>query len=161
DVIERPYAALFSAAKQRIDDLKQQVLEKIRVLLVHARCDQQLPGAVATVLDRVEKVRLAGPLVAEHGDNFRMSVWVVAVEIDDREKQSPLGRVEVRDVVPGTDFVVRIAGKVVAEWVPRPAQRVKGAIRPRAGCGGRHVLRTSMFSGQRSAVSGEPTNSLA
>src|SRR5262245_28092582 len=97
------------------------------------------------MLDRVEQVRLAGPLVAEDWYDLRMRVRVVAVEIDDREEQPPLRGVEVGDVVAGADFVVRVAGKVVAEGVPRPAQRFKGAIRSRADSGGRHVLRTSVF----------------
>ena len=49
-VVERADAALFAAAQKRVDDLEQQVFEKVGVLLVYAGRDQQLPGSFAAKL---------------------------------------------------------------------------------------------------------------
>jgi hypothetical protein len=145
DMFQRPNSALFAAAKQRVNDLEKQVFEEVRVLLVNPRRDQELPGTVSAVLDRVQQVRLAGALVAEYRNDFRVRARVVSVQVNDREQKPALARVQVGDVVPRAHLIVRVAREVVPEGIARPAQRFDGAVHARvAGSGGRHV-RTSMF----------------
>ena len=69
---------------------------KSRVLLVGAGRDEQLPGAVGAVLDRVQQVRLARPLVAEDRHHLGVRRRVVAVQIDDAEQLVALARRTVR-----------------------------------------------------------------
>src|SRR5207253_6290453 len=78
DVFQRSFAALLAAAQKRVDHLKEEILEKLRVLLIRSRRDEQLPGAAGAVLDRVQKVGLARALVAEHGDHLRVRARIVA-----------------------------------------------------------------------------------
>ena len=86
DVLHRPTALLLPTPQQRVDDLEQEVFQEVGVLLEHPRRDQQLPLTAAAVLDAVQQVRLARPLVAEHRNHLRVRAWVAAVEIDDREQ---------------------------------------------------------------------------
>ena len=98
-----------------------------------------MPLAARAVLDRVEQVRLAGTFVPENGHDFRVRVRVVAVEVDDAVEQVAFGGEEFGHVVAGADFVVWVAGEVVAEWVAGALQHVAGAARNRAvGQGGGH-----------------------
>ena len=82
---------LLAAAQESIDELEKEIFEEIAVFLVDAGRDQQLPGSFVAVLDRVQQVRLARPLVTQDRHHFRMRARVVAVEIDDAEKLVALG----------------------------------------------------------------------
>ena len=128
DVLQRPLAALFAAAQERVDHLKQQILEEIRVFLISARRDKQLPSAVGAMLDRVQQVRLARALVAEHGDHLRVRSRIVAIEVDDREELGALAGEQLRHVIAGADLVVGVAGKVIAERVADPPQGLGRAL---------------------------------
>ena len=136
---QRPGPLLLAAAQERVDDLEQQVFQKLAVLLISPRRHQQLPGAVAAMFDRVEKVRLTRPFIAEHRHHLRVRRRIVTIEIDDAEELLALRGVELGDVVARADFIVRVAGKVVAKWVPGPAKHFRDPVHKRSfGNGGRH-----------------------
>ena len=136
---QRPGPLLLAAAQERVDDLEQQIFQELAVLLISPRRHQQLPGAVAAMLDRIQKVRLARPFVAEHRHHLRVCRRIVTIEIDDAEELLALRGVELGDVVARADFIVRVAGKVVAKWVPGPAKHFRDPVHKRSfGNGGRH-----------------------
>ena len=110
-------AALFAAAQKSVDDLEQQVFEKVGVLLVYAGRDQQLPGALAAMLDRVQQVGLARPLVPEHRDHLGVGGGVIAVQVDDVQEQVAFRGVQLRHVVTRANVVIRVAGEVVAKRI--------------------------------------------
>ncbi len=147
DEVQRPYALLPPAAEQRINNLIQQVFEEVGVLLVDAGGDEQLPSAFGAVLDRVQQVRLAGPLVAEHRHDLGVGGRVVAVQVHDAEQLVALGGEQLGDVVAGADLVVGVAGEVVAERVAGAAQGLQGPVGQRAvGDGGGHGFPPRIFS---------------
>ena len=114
DVFERPHALLLSTPEQRVDDLEQQIFQEIRVLLIHAGRDEQLPRAFGAVLDRMQQVRLARSFVADHRHNFRMRARVAAVQVHHAEELIALLRKELGNVIAGTILVIGIAG--IAYW---------------------------------------------
>jgi hypothetical protein len=138
DELDRPAAALRPTAEERVDDLEQDVFEEVGPLLVRPGSDKKLPAVGRAVLDRVEQVGLARPLVAEHGDDLGVRRRVVAVQIDDGQKLLALARVQLRDVVAGADLIVRVAGEVVAEGVPASAQDLERAVVQGSFGDGRH-----------------------
>src|SRR5262249_25107508 len=98
-VLQGPGVLLPAAAEQGVDELEEQVLEEVGVLLVDARGDQQLPGALRAVLDRVEQVGLAGALVAQHRDDLGVGGGGQAVEVDDGQELLALEGEKLGDVV--------------------------------------------------------------
>ena len=119
---QRPPALLLAAAQQRVDDLEQQIFEKIAVALIGARRDQQLQGPVAGMLDRMQQVRLAGPLVAQDRHHFRVQPRRGPIQLHHALQLVALPGVQLRHVKAGTDVIVRIAGEVVAERIAHPPQ---------------------------------------
>src|SRR5262249_29589783 len=109
---------------------------EVGVLLVDAGRDQHLPGAAVAVLDGVEQVGLAGPLVAEHRHDLGVRGRVVAVQVDDAEQLVALTGEQLGDVVAGADLVVGVAGEVVAERVAGTAEPLQGPVRERARSSG-------------------------
>ncbi len=73
--------------------------------------DEQLPGPLRPVLDRVEKVRLAGALVSQDRYDLGMRTRRVAVQIHHAEQQLALLGVQLGDMVTGADLVVGVAAK--------------------------------------------------
>ncbi len=138
DELQRPGALLPAAAEQGVDELEQKVFQKIHISLIRSRRDEQLPRRLGAVLDGVEQMRLAGPLVAQHRDHFRVHRGGVAVQIDDGEELFALLGEQFGDVVAGADFVVGVAREVVAERVAGAAQRFQGALRQGSNGGGWH-----------------------
>ncbi len=131
DRVQRPQVLLLAAAEQGVDDLEQQVFQEFGVALVSARRDQQLPLAAGAVLDRVQQVRLARALVAQHGNDLGVHARRGAVQIDDVEQLLAFTAKQLGDVVEGANLVIGIAGEVVAERIAGPAQLFQSPFRQR------------------------------
>jgi hypothetical protein len=84
------------------------------------------------VLDGVQQVGLAGPLVAKYGNDLRVRRGVVAIQVHDAEKLVPFAGEQFRHVIAGTDLVVGIAGEIISERVAGPAQHFLGSFRQRS-----------------------------
>src|SRR5579871_6926118 len=53
---------------------------------------------------------------------------IAAIEIDDAQEKFAFGREKLGDVIAGADFVVGVAGEVIAERVAAAAKRFEGAF---------------------------------
>ena len=84
---QRTHAAKVAALEKAmeslavVDQLKEEILEEVRIFLIAAGRDEQLSGAFAPVLDGVQEVRLARALVAEHGHDLGVRGRLIAIQV--------------------------------------------------------------------------------
>ncbi len=72
---------------------------KSRVALIGAGRDQQLPGALGAVLDRVQQMGLAGAFAAQHGHDLGVRRRRVAVQIDHAQELLAFAGEQLRNVI--------------------------------------------------------------